>query len=95
MSMYVYGTVTLHESVESESEEGDVGALVTFIDVYPSDVFMVVNVLCNEKSGLENVENVLGGGRCGVSTRVSGVLLNLVEEDVCGLRIVYAADTVG
>ena len=95
MSVYVYGTVTSHESAESESEEGDVGALATFIDVYPSDVFMVVNVLCNEKSGLENVENVLGGGRCGVSARVSGMLLNLVEKDVCWLRIVYAADSVG
>ena len=52
-------------------------------------------MLCNEKCGLENVENVLGGGRCGVSARVNGMLLNLVEKDVCGLRIVYAADTVG
>ncbi len=58
-------------------------------------MFVVVNMLCNEKCGLENVENVLGGGRCGVSARVSGMLLNLVEKDVCGLRIVYAADTVG
>ena len=58
-------------------------------------MFVVVDMLCNEKSGLENVENVLGGGRCGVSTRVSGVLLDLVEENVCGLRIVYAANAVG
>ena len=64
MSVYVYGTVTSHEGAESESEEGDVGAIATLINVNPSDVFMVINVLCNEKSGLENVENVLGGGRC-------------------------------
>ena len=30
-----------------------------------------------------------------MSSRVSGVLLDLVKEDVCGLRIVYAAYAVG
>ena len=57
-------------------------------------MFVVVDMLCNEKCGLENVENVLRGGGCGVSACVSGMLLNLVEKDVCGLRIVYAADAV-
>ena len=33
MSVYVYGTVTSHESAESKGEEGDVGALATLIDV--------------------------------------------------------------
>ena len=58
-------------------------------------MFVVVDMLCNEKYGLENVENFQGGGGCRVSARVSGMLLNLVEKDVCGLRIVYAADAVG
>ena len=57
-------------------------------------MFVTVDVLCDEKCCLENVENVLGGSWCGVSMCVSGVLLNLIEEDMSGLWIVCAADYV-
>ena len=55
---------------------------------------MSIGVLRNEKGSLENVEDVLGGCGRRVSARAGGLLLNLVEENVCGLWVVSAANTV-
>ena len=52
MSVYVYGTVTSHKSAEGEGEKSDVGALASFINVYSPDVFVVIDILRHEKSGL-------------------------------------------
>ena len=45
MSVYVYGTVTSHESAEGKGEKSDVGALASLINVYSPDVLVVVDVL--------------------------------------------------
>ena len=55
-------------------------------------MFVIVDVLRDEKCCLENVENVLGGSGCGVSLCVDVVLLNLIEKDMNGLWIVDALD---
>ena len=95
VSVYVYGTVTSHESAEGKGEKSDVGALASLMNVYYPDVFVVIDVLWNKKGDLQDVENVLREGRCGMREGVSGVLLYLVEENVCGLWIMCAADAVG
>ena len=58
-------------------------------------MFVVVDVLSNEKCGLKDVQYVLGGGGCGVSVWVNVVMVDLVEENLCGLWIVDVLNRVG
>ena len=63
MGVNMNGALPVHEGSECKYEESYVGALSSFVDVESSDVGVVVDVVRNEKCGLEDVENVLGGGR--------------------------------
>ena len=63
MSVNMNGALSMHESSECKNEESYVGALPSFVDVESSDIGVVVDVVRNEKCGLEDVEDVLGGGR--------------------------------
>ena len=95
MGVNVYCALAVHESAKRKDEEGNVGALAPFVNVEPSDMAVVVDVMSNEESSLESMENVSGGGRCRVSVRVDVVLVDLIEEDLCGVRIVDALNLVG
>ena len=88
MSVNMYGALAMHESAKCKDEEGNVGALATFVNVKPSDVAVVVDVVSNEKCSLENMENVFGGGGCRGSVCVDVVLVDLIEEDLCRIGIV-------
>ena len=57
-------------------------------------MFMVVDVLSNEKCGLKDVQYVLGGGGCGVSVWVNVVMVDLVKENLCGLWIVNVLNSI-
>ena len=63
MGVNMNGALPVHEGSECKYEESYIGALSSFVDVESSDVGVVVDVVRNEKCGLEDVENVLGGGR--------------------------------
>ena len=93
--MNVYCALAVHESAKCKDEEGNVGALAPFVNVEPSDMAVVVDVMSNEESSLESMENVSGGGGCRVSVWVDVVLVDLIEEDLCGVRIVDALNLVG
>ena len=82
MSVNVYGAMTVHEGTECEDEEGNVGALATFVDVKPSDVIVVVDVVRDEKCSLKDVENVFGRGGCKGSLCVDVVLVDLIEQNL-------------
>ena len=64
MGVNMYGALAMHESAKCKDEEGNVGALATFVNVEPSDMAVVVDVMSNEECSLENMENVFGGGGC-------------------------------
>ncbi len=55
---------------------------------------MSVDVLGDEKGSLENVKDVLGGGRRRVRSSARGGRLDLVKEHVCGLRVVDVANAI-
>ena len=82
------------EKLESKRKELDVGASASFINMQSSDVLMGVGVLGDEKSSLENVKDVLGGGGHRVSSCASGSRLDLVKKDVCGLRVMSVANAI-
>ena len=63
MGVNMNGALPVHEGSECKYEESYVGALSSFVDVESSDVGVVVDVVRNQKCGLEDVENVFGGGR--------------------------------
>ena len=90
MGVNMYGALAMHESAKCKDEEGNVGALATFVNVKPSDVAVVVDVVSNEKCSLENVENVFGGGGCRRSVCVDVVLVYLIEEDLRGVGMANA-----
>ena len=41
----LYCALAVHESAKCKDEEGNVGALATFVNVKPSDVRVVVNIM--------------------------------------------------
>ena len=47
MGVNMYGALAMHESAKCKDEEGNVGALATFVNVKPSDVAVVVDVVRN------------------------------------------------
>ena len=51
--------------------------------------------MSNEESSLESVEDVSGGCGCRMSVWVDAVLVNLIEEDLCGVGIVYDLNLFG
>ena len=75
----MYGALAMHESAKCKDEEGNVGALATFVNVKPSDVIVVVDVVRDEKCSLKNVENVFGGGGSRGGLCVDVVLVDLIE----------------
>ena len=79
MGVNMYGALAMHESAKCKDEEGNVGALATFVNVKPSDVTMVVDVMRDEKCSLEDMENVFGGGGSRGSLCVNVVLVDLIE----------------
>ena len=88
MGVNMYGALAVHESAKCKNEESSVGALATFVNVKPSDVAVVVDVVSNEKCSLENMENVFGGGGCRGGVCVDVVLVDLIKEDLCRIGIV-------
>ena len=55
----MYGALPMHEGAECENKESCVGAVSSFVDVESSDVFVVVDVMRDERCSNENVENVV------------------------------------
>ena len=95
MGVNVYCASSVHEKAKCKDKEGNVGTLAPFVNVEPSDLAVVVDVMSNEESSLESMENVSGGCGCRLSAWVDVVLVNLIEEDLCGVRIVDALNLVG
>ena len=46
--VYMNGSLSMHKCAERANKECNVGAAATFIDMEPSDVFVVVDVMTNE-----------------------------------------------
>ena len=57
--MNVNGTLPVHEGAERKDKEGNIGAAATFINVKPSDVFVVVDIMTDERCCNKGVENVI------------------------------------
>ena len=53
------GALPVHKGAERKYKEGNVSAATTFINVEPSDVFVVVDVMTNERRSNEGVEDVI------------------------------------
>ena len=45
----MYGALPMHEGAECKHKESNVGTASTFVDVESSDVFVVVDVVCDER----------------------------------------------
>ncbi len=45
MCVNMYCALSVHESAKRKDKEGDVGAFASFIDVKPSDVGVVVDIV--------------------------------------------------
>ena len=45
MGVNVYSALSVHESAYCKYEEGNVGALASFVDVEPPDVIVVIEVV--------------------------------------------------
>ena len=95
MCVNMYCALSMHESAKRKDKEGNVGAFAPFVNVKPPDVAVVVDVMSNEESSLESVEDVSGGCGCRMSVWVDVVLVNLIEEDLCGVGIVDALNLFG
>ena len=65
------------------------------LNVKSSDVAVIVDVMGDEEGCLESVEDVSGGCGCRMSVWVDVVLVNLIEEDLCGVGIVNALHLFG
>ena len=63
MCVDVTCALSVHEVTERKNKESNVGTFASFVDVKPSDVIVIVDVVRNEKGCLENVKDVTG--RCG------------------------------
>ena len=53
------GALPVHKGAERKYKEGNVSAATTFINVEPSDVFVVVDVMTNERRCNEGVEDII------------------------------------
>ena len=58
----MYGALPMHEGAECKHKENYVGTASTFVDVKSSDVFVVVDVVRDERCSYEDVENVVVWG---------------------------------
>ena len=59
MCVDMYGALPMHEGAECKNKESYVGAATSFVDVKSSDVFVVVDVVRDERCSYEDVENVV------------------------------------
>ena len=82
--------LSMHEGAKRKYKEGNVGAFAPFVNVKPSDVAVIVDVMGDEEGSLESVEDVTRGCGCRLSVWVDVVLVNLIEEDLCGVGIANA-----
>ena len=57
--MNVTGALPMHEGAECKDKESYVGTASSFVDVKSSDVFVVVDVVRDERCSYEDVENVV------------------------------------
>ena len=55
----MYGALPMHEGAECKNQESYVGTVSSFVDVESSDVFVVVDVVRDERCSNENVETVV------------------------------------
>ena len=81
--MNMYGTLSMQKGAERENKESNISALAAFVDVEPSDVIVVVDVVRDEECSLNNVEDVFRRGVSGGRVCVEMVLVYLIEENLC------------
>ena len=89
MCVDVNCALLVHEVTKRKDKEGNVGAFASFVDMKSSNVRVIVDVVRNEKSCLENLHDVTVRRGCGLSVWIDA-LLYLIKQDLCGIRIVGA-----
>ena len=83
MSVNMNGTLSMQKGAERENKESNITAFAAFVDVEPSDVIVVVDVVRDEECSLKNVEDVFRGGVSRVRVCVGVVLVDLIKENLC------------